>query len=146
MDSVVCKICFKCGIKKLLDYFYFQKRMSDGYLNKCKECTKQDVRENYSDNFDHYKDYEEARFATPERKAYVTIKQREHRAKNPEKYKARTAVSNAVRDKRLFKKPCEECDNEIAQAHHEDYSKQLEVKWLCFECHRKEHNQLKYLD
>lgn len=39
------KICFKCGKGKLLREFYKHPRMSDGHLNKCKDCTKIDVSE-----------------------------------------------------------------------------------------------------
>jgi len=41
------KVCFKCGIKKDLNDFYVHPRMGDGHLNKCKECTKSDVKKYY---------------------------------------------------------------------------------------------------
>ena len=56
--SMAEKFCFKCGIKKPLTEFYKHDRMYDGYLNKCKECTKTDVHKNYRDNIDDKKDYE----------------------------------------------------------------------------------------
>jgi hypothetical protein len=34
---------------------------------------------------------------------------------------------------------CEKCGTEKAQKHHEDYSKPLEVRWLCKACHLLEH-------
>lgn len=40
------KVCFKCGIEKPLTEYYKHKRMTDGHLNKCKECNKSDVKVN----------------------------------------------------------------------------------------------------
>lgn len=34
------KKCFKCGKDQPLSKFYVHKRMSDGHLNKCKQCVK----------------------------------------------------------------------------------------------------------
>ena len=41
------KVCFKCGVEKAINDFYKHPQMSDGHLNKCKECTKNDVSNNY---------------------------------------------------------------------------------------------------
>ena len=46
-----------------------------------------------------------------------------------------------MRDKHIIKQPCEVCGEEKAEAHHDDYDKPLEVRWLCFKCHRKWHKE-----
>ncbi len=38
------KTCFKCGELKHLDEYYTHNAMMDGHLNKCKDCTKKDVK------------------------------------------------------------------------------------------------------
>tara|TARA_R110000787_G_scaffold56390_2_gene129641 strand:- start:768 stop:1175 length:408 start_codon:yes stop_codon:yes gene_type:complete len=128
------KKCFKCGNTKSFSEFYKHKKMTDGRLGKCKECTKKDSTKNRGKNLERIREYDRKRGnrQTPEY-------QRECRKKNPGKYKAQSAVNNAVRDKRLFKKPCEVCGEEKVHGHHEDYSKPLEVIWLCPIHHKEIH-------
>jgi len=39
------KECFKCSLTKPLTEYYKHKGMSDGYLGKCKDCTKKDTKD-----------------------------------------------------------------------------------------------------
>ena len=58
------------------------------------------------------------------------------------KQNARKKVLRAVKSGKLVKPIlCEDCQQEVfLEAHHEDYNKPLEVKWLCKTCHEKEHH------
>lgn len=63
-----------------------------------------------------------------------------YRQRHPEKRRAQNAVSYALRKGLLVKGPCAKCGtNEDICAHHEDYSKPLEVMWLCRSCHVRRH-------
>jgi len=64
-----------------------------------------------------------------------------HNSANPQKRSARIVVGNAIRDGKLTKGPCAKCGNPKVQAHHHDYSKPLDVTWLCSSCHAKEHRR-----
>lgn len=76
------------------------------------------------------------------------ISQRRARAvqerRNADKIKARKAVQHALRSGKLFKQPCERCpgQNWDAEAHHDDYTKPLEVKWLCNYHHKERHREM----
>jgi hypothetical protein len=63
-------------------------------------------------------------------------------ARNPEKRRAHWAVDDALRAGRLVKPDaCERCGATGARlhGHHEDYTKRLDVEWLCPLCHAGEH-------
>lgn len=135
MTDEAKKPCIACGIDKVLSDFYKHPNMADGHLNRCKECQKQNTKNNYQKRGGRT-DYERERERSPERRAAKAAHQRAYRRNNPDKIRARCAVSNALRDGRLVKKPCEVCGTtDRVQAHHHDYSKPLDVKWLCFTHH-----------
>jgi len=55
------------------------------------------------------------------------------------KQKSQLILNDAVRDGTIKRQPCRVCDNPYVQAHHEDYSRPLDVIWLCHRCHRLLH-------
>ena len=139
------KKCFKCDESKPLSEYYAHPRMRDGHLNKCKDCTRQDVDRRYR-----------ALTATPEgleaerargRNKHKRLYSKGRNWKSPEgtakeKKAANTKLTNAVRDGRIIKSSiCEDCGDRPKRihGHHEDYSKPLAVHWLCATCHRRRH-------
>ena len=132
------KTCFKCERTLSLDEFYRHPMMADGHLGKCRNCTKKDVRENYRSKIERYRRYEKHRNQQSHRKAHQKASLRLYRARHPEKERAHRRVAYALRTGKLLRQPCEVC-GEWAQAHHPDYSKPLDVKWLCGIHHRAEH-------
>lgn len=143
-----CKVCFKCGESKPLSAFYKHFAMSDGHVNKCKECNKHDVRQNRKLKKLYYDAYDRVRGRTPKRRdakkqALLNNPQLQERLKEYKKnYKydkkrkdATTVVSSAVREGMIRKLPCLICGKLEVEGHHPDYDQPLDVIWLCTEHH-----------
>lgn len=63
-------------------------------------------------------------------------------AKNHDKWLARKRVEKALYYGKIFRpNHCEHCGAiTVIQAHHADYSKPLDVIWVCESCHQKIHS------
>ena len=148
------KTCFKCGAPKPLDEFYVHPQMGDGHLNKCKECAKRDVREREKRKAKdkRWVSAERARARDKWRRLYrgnvlSPVQRKRHQEalaryhiEHPERKHACAIVNNALRAGRIVKpRKCEVCGDcprsRALHAHHDDYSKPLEVRWLCSACH-----------
>lgn len=104
---------------------------------KCKDCCRIEYRER--------RQKKKETFLRKEKKYYLKHKKEivEKRNvwyhKNKDKASAHNAVKVALYKGLLVRKPCEVCGSIKSQAHHPDYSKPLEVKWLCILHHMREH-------
>lgn len=136
------KRCFKCGQLKSLNEFYSHPQMADGRLNKCKECTKDEAAKRLSEKREYVQEYDRWRSKTDTRKEKLLVYQRTRRAKHPEKNKARAKVNREVYEGKLIPQPCSVCGHHKAEAHHHDYSKPLDVIWLCFKHHHELHGHI----
>jgi len=153
------KVCRCCGVEKeITTGFYTHFAMADGYLNKCKECVKNRVKKHRAEN-DSVREYDRKRYYTdPKRKEYSKrqtkkwYQENKERAKeltiswiqrNPEKRKAHGVVWSAIKSGKLIKQPCEICGSLKVEAHHDDYSKPLSVRWLCKTHHTEHHRKYK---
>ena len=59
-----------------------------------------------------------------------------------EKKMARNMVGIRLQRGTLQRQPCERCGTPNAQAHHEDYSRPLDITWLCKEHHAERHREI----
>jgi hypothetical protein len=146
------KVCFKCNRNLDLSEYYKHPAMGDGHLNKCKDCTKKDSedRRKIKEKDIEWVLIERKRHREKSRKYrengfYKNYKKPEYIEKwlseNPEKRKAHYEVKNALRSGKIHRHPCCICGNK-AQAHHEDYSKPLDIIWLCPKHHGERHVQI----
>ena len=136
------KKCFKCGAVKNLSEFYRHSMMADGYLNKCKECTKADVSKHRAENIEKIREYDRDRSKLPHRIEKNRIVSAEWRKSNPERRKAQLIAGYAIKKGFLVKQPCLICGKK-AQAHHPDYDLPLSVVWLCSSHHKQTHHLIK---
>ena len=140
--------CKQCNTAKEAGDFYTSNK------SRCKECIKAGVRSNRAANLDHYRSFDRARASQPHR---VTARQNYQQtkafaeshaaaakrwaAKHPERRKANIALDNAVRDGLVVPWPVcavPECCSK-PHGHHPDYSRPLDVVWLCDGHHKEAH-------
>lgn len=136
------KVCSKCNQEKSLTEFYKHPHNRDGLSGQCKKC-KNIYTSNYIKTHRVQFNISCAKWKRKQSIEYHTKIKRTHRKNNPLKYKARTMITNLLVTGKLKKQPCEECGSNKSQAHHDDYSKPLEIKWLCRNHHLQIHGYLK---
>ena len=131
-------ICRTCSNEKPSSEFYVSLIRKDGEVGQCKDCAKARVRARAQTN-PGVQEYDRKRAKRPDRIERAREITKRWRAKNPAGYKANLAVSNALRSGKLDKLPCLFCGATDVHAHHRDYSKPLDVQWLCAKCHHRLH-------
>ena len=135
------KVCFRCNIEKPLSEFYKHKRMGDGHLNKCKDCTKGDSKKR------HYNKYKDIEFVEKERKR---AKERYRRLGYKDKQKQWDKDKYWKQDS-LYKGMSSKLRrlgllNDGDTAHHYDYNKLNEVFVINLFKHKHIHTLLDFCD
>jgi len=132
------KLCKSCSTEKDRSLFGARKASLDGLSHKCKECQS---------------DYDKSRSTAPHRvKARLDYSKtargkeaggrakKRYIEKNTVKRAAHILLGNAVKSGKVSPLPCEECFNtHDLHAHHDDYAKPLDIRWLCAACHHQWH-------
>lgn len=133
--------CYRCQKEKELTDFYKSKSKKLGRAYCCKECDKAEKRETWEKEPEKLK----ARmkwFYTKNQadriKKVIAYRKKDGRAQV--RYKATVAANSLIRSGTIPKLPCETCKTtQKLQAHHDDYTKPLSVRWLCIKHHREWH-------
>lgn len=148
------KQCSRCRSVKSIDEFHRDSRKTDGRLCHCKAC----AAGLYQKNRDRIRAKQNSHYyaTRDDRKDHVVKKDRQYRIANKErlnaqkaeyarlnrpKIEAGNAVQSAIACGRMVKMPCEICGKEKAEAHHDDYSRPLDVRWLCRSHHMQWHRK-----
>ncbi len=132
METRVCELCQK---EKSLEEFYRNKTRPLGRDYWCKECRLQYDSQNHR-KARHLK-WAKSDRGKQKRKDYS----KEYYAKNRNKIIAQRMVQKLVKMGVIQKMPCQECGETKVNGHHPDYTKPLEVKWLCQKHHWEAHNR-----
>lgn len=137
------KRCPTCRQEKARSEFYADKRTPDGLKSQCKRChAAGSVR---SRDRDRHRDNNREHMRRARRRSPEKFRQREREAGLRrgwgERREARYQLNNAVsRGDVVRPEECQRCGTPgPVEGHHPDYSKPLEVEWLCTLCHGKEH-------
>lgn len=150
--------CVCCQTEKDENEFY------KGNKSHCKVCIKERARLNRESKLEYYREYDRNRPNKRERAKKVSEYKNRLRKENPEKFdsvfhKARKNYRKNHHDKYLANgklqyaldtgkvirpNKCSMCGIEcIPQGHHYDYTKPLDVIWLCAKCHSRIHVELR---
>ncbi len=107
-------LCTICGLDKPETEFHREPRIPKGRAAACRVCIKESRKGRH--------------------------KPGGKRVRDPIKERARSRVRDAIRYGKLIKPDsCQRCGKptpaNLLDGHHHDYSKPLEVEWLCRSCH-----------
>ncbi len=157
------KMCKKCGDLEPIDQFYRDCNRADGRMSQCKACRRlYETQGNGRLASARYRSSSKGKEtkrryrSTGRSRSAALVAQKKYRATesgarsarlaakrardaHPDKYVARYKLSNAVTSGRIARQPCEVCGAEKVEAHHDDYSKPLDVRWLCKKHHVEAH-------
>lgn len=135
MYTAIKKTCIKCKIEKPIDSFPWRSQALGKRKERCKDCLKR-----YYFSLPHVieiKRLAQARYSKTKKGKQT---ERRHGPKRQARIRllGRDRVYWLVR-KNLKKQPCQVCGAESSHAHHDDYSRPLDVNWLCPQHHALAH-------
>jgi hypothetical protein len=118
--------CTKCKAIKDFEHFHKCSKSKIGIREVCKPCRKAialDYRDRYGDTL-------------REKDNSRPIKNRSTPVVGTNKYRARYKALNAINSGKIKRLSCEVCGEENTHAHHDDYNKPFNLRFLCPRHHR----------
>lgn len=137
--------CARCRAEKPLAEFTPRPDRPSGLRSKCKVCEQELLTARHRADLESSRERRRAYFrGDPNGQARIEAERR----RSPIKHRARVAVYHAIKTGKLEKPAgCVRCgDTYRVEAHHDDYTKPLDVMWLCTACHRVRHRELRLAD
>ena len=135
------KVCTACKALLPLDNFYSDSSHKDGKGSRCKECANAAMKKWRAAHTREELDRRRIWRKTEHAKKLMYEQHRRRKERDPLKVKARHAISNGIRDGRVQRQPCEVCGSLKVHAHHSDYSRPFDVRWLCEQHHLHTHHK-----
>jgi len=142
------KDCGRCGKRKEATDFSVNRAKEDGLNNWCKAClsayAKDRLAKANASRPDGWKRKTEDRVTYQREWAaanpgYMTKKKKDWWQKNKDRMRVKDALRYAIKTGKVLKTPCHVCGSEKVEGHHPDYSRPLDVVWLCKEHHLEIH-------
>lgn len=127
--EITTRTCFVCHVEKPLEEFHKNKNKPLGREYMCRTCRRdcdraQNQRPERIEKMEQYRQAESTMERNRERS-------KQHYIDNPEANRARAMIAGLIRAGLIERFPCQVCGKEPTDGHHPDYSKPLEVIWLC---------------
>ncbi len=124
------KTCTRCGIEKDGSCFPLRKEMKDGLSSWCRSC-----------GMIVTKKWAQSEKGREKHLINHRNSRKMYDKRHPEKRRAHYALKNAIRTGKIIKQVCQVCSDPLVDGHHYDYTKPLEVIWLCRKHHFELHNK-----
>jgi hypothetical protein len=158
------RTCSKCGETKPHSEFYKQSGCRDGIHPHCKACKRTAARASRAANIDKVRAYDKERYYSqpgradanrasasashardpwyPRNAEKARAARRERYAREREKEHARNVLRHARDRGEVIPEDCIFCGAFPTDGHHHDYSKPLDVTWLCPKHHGLVHRKV----
>ena len=127
MEKRKCSFCKKEYELSVENFNRVKAKWFRGFSYRCRNCNKN-------------QDKEKVHKLYIKRRKYHLDYQKKYKEKYRERIKATNIIKVLIEQKKITPQKCEVCGDKKADAHHPDYSKPLEIVWLCRSHHRKTHH------